>query len=35
MITVAKKEWSLAWKLSLPCAALIGVAYVVLAVLGR
>jgi hypothetical protein len=35
MITVAKKELSLAWKLTLLCAAVVAVAYVVLAALGR
>ena len=35
MITVAKKELSLAWKLTLLCAAIVAVAYVVLAAIGR
>ena len=35
MITVAKKELSLAWKLTLLCAAVVAVAYVVLAAIGR
>jgi hypothetical protein len=35
MITTAKKELGLAWKLTLLCAAVVAVAYVVLAAVGR
>jgi hypothetical protein len=34
MITVARKELSLAWKLTLLCAAGVAIAYIALAALG-